>query len=182
MPQRHFSVTCLSYRQLTGTVATPIKRRFNGLWQRTTRDVRARHAGSAPRKPKLTTFTPSEIALLHHRLEVWDAITEVIANDDNEELAAIAATDPAHVHIATLQLMGLMGMGRPIDEIVSITNENPLHAAVLRNAVEGSTYVCAIPSDDPETASARRAAIRAARSLTTKLRAAGFACGDVPLT
>jgi len=126
----------------------------------------------------MSRFSPSEIALLNHRLEIWDAITEVLADDDDEAIATIAQTDPAHVHLATLQIMGLMGMGRSVEDITSIANQSPLHAAVLRDAVSGSTYIACIPDDEPQR---RGAAIRAARSVTRKLRAAGFDCNDVSL-
>jgi len=128
----------------------------------------------------MSRFSPSEIALLNHRLEIWDAITEVLADDDDEGIASIAVNDPAMVHFVTLQLMGMMEQGRPVEEVAEIANTAPLWGAVLRDAVEGNTYVCNIPSDMPEAAPQRRAAVRAANSVVAKLHAAGFTCGDVP--
>lgn len=125
----------------------------------------------------MTTFTRSEIALLRHRLEVCDCICEVLADDESDEIALVAINDPGKVRFVTLQLMGEVEMGRSVEYVTALAQRDPLWAAVLRDAVQGSTYVACIPDDEPQR---RGAAIRAARRVNEKLRAAGFVCGDVP--
>lgn len=127
----------------------------------------------------MARFSPSEIALLRHRLEVSDCIIDVLCDHEDDEIAEIAVRDPSKVHFTCLQLMGEMEMGRSVEYVVALTTQQPLWREVLRDAVGGSTYVACI--DDEVSPGKRGAAIRAARSVVRKLRAAGFICNDVPL-
>ena len=106
----------------------------------------------------MTTFAPSEIEPLRHRLEVFDRIAEALADDENDEIADIAVNDPHRIHFVTLQLMGELQIGKSVEYLVALAQREPLGGAVLRDAVERSTYLSSMP-DDPEEAPRRRAAV-----------------------
>lgn len=128
---------------------------------------------------KPARFTKGEAEFLAHRLTIPDALFDVVSAD-SDLIAGEKAIDEATVRRECTQLLGQIEGGWRVDTIVSTAKLRPLTIALLRDAVEGSTYVACLPTDAPSADAQRRAAARVARSAVKKLRAAGFVVSDAP--
>jgi hypothetical protein len=120
--------------------------------------------------PTIVNFTPGEMRFLRHSLEVVDAIADTLA--DNEDDQTAAATLDKGFHLIVLSVTGKCALGLRIAQL------NKIERAILRDAVEGSTYIVCIGDFEPRGVKA--AAVRAGRSIVRKLRAAGFDVEDAP--
>lgn len=127
---------------------------------------------------KPVRFTMGEGEFLAHRLQMPEALAEVIAADDQDDDVAKAANDENEVRRLCTEIQAWIETGIPVYSIVK--GLSPLGAAILRDVVEGSTYVACLPADDPDADADRRAAVRVARSAVKKLRDAGFEVADAP--
>jgi len=119
------------------------------------------------------SFSPKEIELLKHRLAVPDALCDVLCDAEDDELAKLAVGD--NVDRACTQIEAKIERNSVVFVVTSAT---PLERWILTDVIEGSTYV-ACHSEEPPAV--RAAAIRVAKSVVRKLRAAGLEVGDVPV-
>ena len=129
---------------------------------------------------KPAKFTKGEAEFLAHRLTLSDALFDVVSND-SDEIEGAKAIDFDAVDRECTQLLGQIEGGWRVDMIVSTALLSPLRTKLLRDAVEGSTFVACWATDDPSQDAGRRGAIRVARSAVKKLREAGFEVDDAPV-
>ena len=125
----------------------------------------------------MNILTAGEIDLLNHRLAVPDALRDVLADDENDELAILANDDDA-VDRACTRLSALFESKMAVERIIPVLT--PLERWLLTDAVEGSTWVMSM--HDSTISQQRTGAVRVAKSVVAKLRAAGLEVGDVPGT
>jgi hypothetical protein len=121
----------------------------------------------------MTKFTKGEIDFLNHRLALPDCLSEVLSDNEDD----LVASGFENVERECTRFQAMIENNTVENLLADMT---PLRRAILRDVVEGSTFVACYPTDHPDADAPRRAAVRVARSAASKLRAAGFDCGNAP--
>lgn len=122
----------------------------------------------------IAKLSPAERRAILHRLEVPDAIAEALAECESEAIAREAGTYSDEFRRAAVNVAGRIERGA-----INIAALSDLERAVLKDAIEGSTYVGQF---DPAWDKPQRiaAASRTLRSAADKLTAAGLKIEYVP--